>query len=211
MTTEPMRPARIAGLALLGVAAVATVLGVVTLLGGNGEPSAGQTSITLPAGATTTPPGASSDIAGPPPGTGTAPTTTPAAGTSTTSEPTAMPTAPGTGPAPGGPGGSDGGPSYQDIPVRVYNNSTITGLADRAAAEIKAAGWNVVDVDNHQGLVPETTVYFRPGTPEEAAAKELARAFGIRALPRFEGIQDASPGLIVIITKEWAERGGQKR
>lgn len=204
MTTEPMRPARIAGLALLGVAAVATVLGVVTLLGGDGDSEAGQTP---PPPATTTtavPPGSAAPTSGTP-----APTTTSAAPTNTTtttttaapgttSEPTAQPTRPG------------GAPSSQDQPVRVYNNSTIKGLADRAGADIEAAGWDVVEIGNHQGRVYETTVYFRPGTAEEATATSLGAEFGLRVEPRFAGIADASPGVIVIVTKDWAARPGDK-
>ena len=190
MTTEPMRPARIAGLALLGVAAVATVLGVVTLIGGDGDSQAGQT----------TPPAATTTATAPPAGTTTsaqAPTTTTPpttkAPTTTTSEPTAKPTTPG-----------GGAPSSQDEPVRVYNNSTIKGLADKAKADIEAAGWQVVETGNHQGLVPVTTVYFRPNTGEEAAAKAIGKQFDLRVEPRFDGIADASPGVIVIVTKDWS-------
>ncbi|GGS15958.1 MULTISPECIES: LytR C-terminal domain-containing protein [Actinokineospora] len=214
MTTEPMRPARIAGLALLGVAAVATVLGVVTLLGGNGEPSAGQTSITLPAGSTTPPTGATTEISGPGTTTPLPPTTGATQPPTATTEPSAVPTAPGGGPGttggPGAPGSPDNRPSYPDMQVRVYNNSTISGLADRAAADLRAAGWNVVEVGNHQGRLHETTVYFRPGTDEEAAARALAAAFKIRVEPRFAGIENASPGVIVIVTKDWAERAPSK-
>jgi hypothetical protein len=85
----------------------------------------------------------------------------------------------------------------------VLNNSTISGLADRAADDFRGSGWNVTEVGNHQGRIPVTTVYYRPGTAEEAQAKELAQQFGIRAEPRFEGIQAASPGIIVIVTKEY--------
>lgn len=199
MTTEPMRPARIAGLALLGVAAVATVLGVVTLLGGDGDSEAGQS--TPPAATTTTaaPPASTTSATGAPTPTTTSarPTTTTAPAT-TTSEPTAQPTSPG------------GAPSSQDQPVRVYNNSTIKGLADKASADIEAAGWDVVEIGNHQGRLYETTVYYRPGTPEEAAAKALGAEFGVRVEPRFDGIANADPGVIVIVTKDWAERPGDK-
>ena len=35
------------------------------------------------------------------------------------------------------------------------------------------------------------------------AAKTLAAEFGIHAEPRFEGIKDASPGVLVIVTKDY--------
>ncbi|MBE1465972.1 LytR C-terminal domain-containing protein [Kibdelosporangium phytohabitans] len=76
-------------------------------------------------------------------------------------------------------------------------------MADRAANDIRGGGWNVVLVGNHQGRVPVTTVYYRSGTAEEPQAKELAQQFGIRAEPRFDGIKDADPGIIVIVTKEY--------
>ncbi|SHE77802.1 LytR C-terminal domain-containing protein [Streptoalloteichus hindustanus] len=91
--------------------------------------------------------------------------------------------------------------------LRVYNNSTIEKLAARAAADFRAAGWQVDEVGNYPGgLIPTTTVYYRPGTDEQAAAEEFARQFGVRVEPRFDGISDASPGLIVIVTNDY--RGG---
>lgn len=35
------------------------------------------------------------------------------------------------------------------VEVRVYNNSTIRGLAARVARDLTAAGWTVVDVGNY--------------------------------------------------------------
>jgi hypothetical protein len=90
------------------------------------------------------------------------------------------------------------------MPLRVYNNSTVTGLATRAAEDFRKAGWPIDVVANYpQGVIPTTTVYFRPGTDEEAAAKALGEQFGIRANPRFEGLKNASPGLIVIVTNDY--------
>jgi hypothetical protein len=113
---------------------------------------------------------------------------------------------PGPGPVPGGaPGAAPGGaPGVSALTVRVYNNSMIIGLAQRAANELRLRGWNVVEVGNYPyGVIPESTVYFRSGTEEEGAARSLAAQFGVRVLPRFEGIQHASPGLIVIATSNW--------
>ncbi|WP_378021588.1 LytR C-terminal domain-containing protein [Actinomycetospora rhizophila] len=85
----------------------------------------------------------------------------------------------------------------------MYNNSTIPGLADRAADELRQRGWNVPVVSNYNAVdVPESAVYFRPGTQEEGAARALAAQLGVRALPRFEGIQNASPGVIVMTRGE---------
>ena len=90
------------------------------------------------------------------------------------------------------------------VPVRVYNNSTITGLAARAAEDFRRAGWPIDEVGNYpHGVIPTTTVYYRPGTDEEAPARALAQQFGMRVNPRFEGMQDATPGIIVIVTNDY--------
>lgn len=88
--------------------------------------------------------------------------------------------------------------------MRVYNNSTIRGLAARAATNIRSAGWQVEETGNYPfGVIPTSTVYFRPGTPEEAAARVLGNRFDLRIEPRFPGIDPASPGLIVIVTNDY--------
>ena len=52
-----------------------------------------------------------------------------------------------------------------------------------------------------------------PGMPALDGAAEvraLAEDFGMRVEPRFDGIADASPGVIVIVTKDYEEpRGGK--
>jgi hypothetical protein len=60
-----------------------------------------------------------------------------------------------------------------DIPIMVFNNSGIRGLAAQTATKIRQAGWDVVGVANWYGDIPATTVYF----PKEGAtqASKLAR------------------------------------
>jgi hypothetical protein len=200
------RPMKAAGVALVGVAIVAAVIGGITALsGGEGANEAG------PSGSTSTQPGTASSTSAPP--SGTTSSTSPSASSTTPASPTPpSPTTPPAGqptsPPPGQPGG-DQQASNKWVTVRVFNNSTIKGLADRAAEDFRGAGWNVNEVGNYsQGIIPTTTAYFRPGTDEEAAAKQLAQEFGIKAEPRFEGIQSASPGVIVIVTREY--QGGHK-
>jgi hypothetical protein len=104
----------------------------------------------------------------------------------------------------GGAGGSGAVVAAPREPLRVYNNSTIAGLAAKAAEDFRRAGWTVTESRNYSdGVIPTTTVYYRPGTGEQAAAERLAAEFGMRAEPRFAGIQDATPGLIVILTKDY--------
>lgn len=202
MSTDPsaLRPGKIAGLALIGVAAVATVLGVVTLVGGNGDSEAGQQpsapAASQPSAPPPSTPGSTSSSA--------APTTTTAAAPPATTTP-----APTSAPAPGS--GQPGAPSTKDQPVRVYNNSTIPDLASTARNDLVGRGWNVIETGNYSGgKIPTTTVYFVSGTAEEAAARALAAEFNIRVEPRFDGIKDSSPGLILIVTKDYSAPQGKE-
>lgn len=191
-------PLRIAGLALLGIGVVAGIIGIATLFGEGDE--------TDPTAAP--PPSAS---AAPDPSAGTAPTPGPTPPVQVPSFPPA-PTA-AVPPASSPPPGSTGGVGNSDrvaasrVPVRVYNNSTIEGLAAQAAADFEAAGWTVTETKGYPfGSIPTSTVYYRPGTSEMAAAETLANQFGLRSEPRFEGIQSASAGLIVIVTEDYQRR-----
>jgi hypothetical protein len=101
-------------------------------------------------------------------------------------------------------GRSGGGTSAVRVPLRVYNNSTIGGLATRAAEDFRKAGWPIDEIGNYpQGVIPTTTVYYRPGTDEEAPARALGQQFGMRVNPRFEGLEHATPGIIVIVTNDY--------
>ncbi|HEV7789264.1 MAG TPA: LytR C-terminal domain-containing protein [Pseudonocardia sp.] len=93
-------------------------------------------------------------------------------------------------------------------PVRVYNNSRIRDLAQQAAADFRDSGWSVTEVGNYPyGAIGTSTVYYEPGNARElAAAQSLASSFGMRAAPRFGGIANATPGLIVIITRDYQRR-----
>lgn len=208
------RPLRAAGLALIGVALVAAVIGGVTLATGNGEEAnqAGQTSESQPTQPGTSPRTTAQQS---PTGQPSAPTSTP--GTKTSTQPS-QPSRPGNGNGENGDGNGDDGNGGRDRPaaaksvdVRVYNNSNIEGLAQEASAELRAEGWNVVETGNYsQGIIPATTAYYRPGTDEEAAAKALANEFGMRADVRFAGIRNSSAGVIVIVTKDWNAAGTSK-
>jgi hypothetical protein len=218
---------RIGGFALLGIALVAAVLGIAALAGGGGGND--QTAAPAPTGQQTSP-GQT-----PPPGGEAAPPTggqpgapggpgTPGAPGAPGQPPAGMaqPTATGApaGPPAGAAGGAGGagaagaagaiGPApavAARSPLRVYNNSTIKGLAERAAGDFRSAGWTVTEVGNYSsGIIPTSTVYFQPGTGEEAAARRLGDEFGLRVEPRFRGLQQASPGLIVIATRDFQQR-----
>jgi LytR cell envelope-related transcriptional attenuator len=183
-SASPSRPAKAAGFALLGVAAVALVIGVVSLFGGGSDspPSAGSS--TAPPVQTTT--------GSPTPPTSESPPATPPSSPPAASSSAVVPPPPVT------------QPGVPKVSVRVYNNSTITGLANKASDEVRANGWTVADTGNYsQGTIPTTTVYYRPGTDEEASAKELASVLRARVEPRFDGIQSSPPGIILIVTNDY--------
>jgi hypothetical protein len=105
--------------------------------------------------------------------------------------------------------GKDG--AVKQVPVRVYNNSNVERLAAQAAEDLRSRGWNVAASGNYsEGRLYHSTVYFRPGTAEEPAARAIGEEFGMRVAPRFEGIADASGGVIVIVTKDYQGAGGGK-
>ena len=192
------RPMKAAGVVLVGVAIIAAVIGGISALsGGDGSNEAG------PSG-TATQPGTSGGTSQPP----TSPSSPPPSSTSANPSPTPpSPTTPPPGqPTSGRPGqpGGDQQAGNKWVTVRVFNNSLIKDLAERAAADFRGSGWTVNEVGNYsQGTIPVTTAFYRPGTDEEAAAKQLAQEFGIKAEPRFPGIAGASPGVIIIVTKEY--------
>jgi hypothetical protein len=64
------------------------------------------------------------------------------------------------------------------VPVEVYNNSGVTGLAGRVATRASKIGWQVVGSDNWYGTVDATTVYYPKRL--RAAAEQLSLDLGIR-------------------------------
>ncbi|MBO0840185.1 MAG: LytR C-terminal domain-containing protein [Sciscionella sp.] len=222
-----LRSRKAAGAALLGVSAAALTVGIVSAATGSGgsgstggqaqgssSSAAPSTETSVGAGSTggsssessSNASSAGSSSASAPtssPGTSYPPgkTTTevPAPGTNTPVQPPAATTTK----QPGSSGGQPGA-GQQLAPLRVYNNSTIKGLAARAAQDFRNAGYNVVQVGNYsQGVISSTTAYYRPGTDEQATAEKLGQRFGFGAQPRFAGIQNASPGVIVIVTNNY--------
>jgi len=218
----PARPLRAGGLALLGVAAVAAVIGTASAILGDEDDQAAQQPEQ---------PGTSQTPAPGDEGPGQKPdesdqSKTPQESESVSAPPkssssAARPRESGKPSAPGAnkPGGSSDstqrpvagskGDAYKYLSIRVYNNSKIKGLASRAADDLRARGWNVVQVGNYsEGIIYQSTVYYRPGTSEKAAAEAIGAEFGMRVEPRFDGIAKSSPGVIVIVTKDYA--GGKK-
>ncbi|GAB0104413.1 hypothetical protein JMUB6875_33870 [Nocardia sp. JMUB6875] len=119
------------------------------------------------------------------------PTTTAALPT-TTAAPTTTTVAPTTTAAPG---------VDKSLPVRVYNNGTVAGLAKKTGDQLSADGFNVTEVGNYpNGVIPKTTVYYGSSPKEQALAQAIAAELGCSAEPRFPGISDSPSGVIVIVT-----------
>lgn len=198
---EPPAPpslARFGGFALIGIGVLAAGFGVVALMTGGTH---NASDVTHPA---TTPAMPESSVVSP-----AAPVFSAAPGVPGPSM-SPVPPIPGS-PQAGGGSQSGAGEQESQITVRVYNNSMIQGLASRAADDFRRAGYVVAEVGNYpSGIIPTTTVYYEPGTPEQAQAEQIAAAFGARAEPRFSGIEDAAPGLIAIITDDYKGPQGGK-
>lgn len=87
------------------------------------------------------------------------------------------------------------------VPVRVLNNSTVAGLASRTGSQLTAAGFDVTETGNYPGgVIAKTTVYYGNSPHERETAQAIANELGVSAEPRFAGIADSPPGIIVIVT-----------
>jgi hypothetical protein len=220
-------PLRVAGIALLGVGVIAALAGLITSTQGGSTSTVAQaptssSAVLDPTGQAAAAPAPEPAIASPAPDAGTAaPNATPFV-TGETGDGTAVGAAPPAAPEPApaqpaapppavaapAPAPDAGGSGAAREPLRIYNNSKIQGLAARATGDFREAGWTVAEIGGYPGaVIPTSTVYYRPGTGEQAAAQEIGRAFGLRVEPRFSGIQSATPGVIVIVTKEYQSPG----
>ena len=92
-------------------------------------------------------------------------------------------------------------PAAPVLPVSVLNNSTRSGLAHEAAAQVAQRGWPVAKVGNFTGRVAASTLYYAPG--QQASAQRLAQELPAiaRVLPRFAGLP--TQGLTLVVTRDW--------
>ncbi|MFE5287559.1 LytR C-terminal domain-containing protein [Nocardia sp. NPDC056611] len=176
-------PLRALAMVLIALAIVFAGIGAMSLSSSDSsDSSAGSTS----EAATTTAAQQNSTAAGTPPVVpgSIAPTTTTTAPT-TTAAPTTS-----------GAAGID-----KSLPVRVYNNGTVAGLAKKTGDQLSGEGYNITEVGNYPGgVIPKTTVYYGSSPKEQALAKAIAAELGCAAEPRFPGISDSPTGVIVIVT-----------
>jgi hypothetical protein len=93
----------------------------------------------------------------------------------------------------------------KSVPLIVLNNSTVTGLAARAAQQFEQGGWTVTNYDNLQNDIISTCAYYDPSAPDaRAAAKALQRQFpGIdRVKPKFPELP--SGPIVVVLTGDYS-------
>lgn len=186
------RPGRAVGLLLIGLAVIAVVLGVITLInGGDDDKPSGSPP---PSSNTQAPPPASQTSGSPqssnqPPQSSTQQPPPPPVTTTTVQAPAPPPFNP------------------KQVPVRVFNNSFNKGAAAAAAGDFRGDGWNVVEVDNYsESNIPTTTAYFRQGNAEEeAAANALAQRCALKVAPRLANFL-YGPGVVVMITKDYCSK-----
>ncbi len=182
--------ARLVGgaLALAGIALL--VIGLLALRGGDdGTPGA------APAPTSTAP--------------STAPSTAEPTASATTVAPTRATTAVPPPPAPTTPSApaTSGPAGVPRAPLTVLNNSTVAGLADRAAAAAERRGWDIAQVGNFAGRLPVSTAYYTPGDPaSERAARQLAVEFPQvgQVLPRYAGLPPTPAGVVLVVTRDWS-------
>lgn len=84
-------------------------------------------------------------------------------------------------------------PVNYEVPIGVYNASTVQGHAASVAQELGGAGFNVPVADNWSGAVPASnTVYF---SDNEATANAVAEELGATAI-----YEPSVDGVVVVLT-----------
>ncbi|MRH91959.1 LytR family transcriptional regulator [Nocardia sp. SYP-A9097] len=176
-------PLRALAMVLIALAIVFAGIGAMSLSSSDSSDADASTAQATSVASATVAPALSSTL---PPVVGTPPSSSAAAPTTTTPPVTTTKPAAGV---------------DKSVPVRVFNNSMVSGLAAKTANDLTADGWNIAETGNYgAGVIPKTTVYYGSSAAEKAAALAIAAELGVTAEPRFAGISDSPPGVIVIVT-----------
>lgn len=88
-------------------------------------------------------------------------------------------------------------------PVRVLNNSMVSGLAGDTADELGNKGWTNTSTGNYSGAnLANTTVYYGDSSGDKEAAEAVADALGadVEVAPNPGGSGDDSSPVVVIVT-----------
>ncbi|NKR32465.1 LytR family transcriptional regulator [Rhodococcus hoagii] len=177
-------PLRAIAMVLIALAILFAGLGAASLGGSDSDETATEASPTTTTSAPAAAPAAARTTTAAPTTTAAEPSTTTSTATSTTAA-----------------SATTSARVDKSVPVRVFNNSTVSGLAAQTANELTSGGWNVSETGNYSyGQIQTTTVYYGSSASEKAAAQAIAAELGVKAEPRFAGIESASPGVIVIVT-----------
>lgn len=93
----------------------------------------------------------------------------------------------------------------KSVPLVVLNNSTVSGLAERAAHEFEQGGWHVTRYGNLQNDILSSCAYYDPSAQNaRAAAKALQQQFPAidRVKPKFPELP-AGP-IVVVLTGDYS-------
>jgi hypothetical protein len=91
------------------------------------------------------------------------------------------------------------------LPLIVLNDTTITGLAARAAQRFESGGWTVSLLGNLQNDILSTAAYYDPTVPNaKRTARALQRQYPTikRVVPRFS--QLPSGPIVVVLTPDYS-------
>jgi len=97
------------------------------------------------------------------------------------------------------------GSSVKSVPLIVLNNTTIAGLASRAATEFESGGWTVTKSDNYQNEILSTCAYYDPSDPHAKAAADALQA----QYPAIKRVKPKFPELpsgpvVVVLTPDYS-------
>jgi hypothetical protein len=91
------------------------------------------------------------------------------------------------------------------LPLVVLNNTTTSGLAERARARFEAGGWTVTRTGNLSRDILSTCAYFDPAVPgAQVAARALQAQFPTikRVVKKFPALP---PGpVVVVLTQDYS-------
>ena len=92
-------------------------------------------------------------------------------------------------------------PAPAKADVRVFNISSIEGVAESTANRLRDAGWNVTETgDLSLPEVSDTTVFFSDAPGEREAADEVGKLLEAPVQPRVPELTEQPPGVVVAVT-----------
>ena len=191
-------PLRAFAMVLISLGILFAGLGFASLGGSDDDPAptAAPTTTTTAPAAPSARSAAVPSAASPASGNGGAPATSPVARATTTSTSPSVASLPASGTSL-----AADSSAAATAPVRVFNNSEVAGLAAQTSTYLEDEGFTVTETGNYsEGLLTQTSVFYGTSPGEQQTATAVAETLGVTAQPRFEGIRDAAPGVIVIVT-----------